>query len=783
MNIKCAETVKKPGCLGKMRPIKSLIKIMVLVSFVNLGCGHKNQSETTFKVTETFSVSSMGYGGGLLISGKNNSTGETFTESLINGLQFSVLLNKGNWVISAVGWKSSKIFDGDPECAKVDAKLSNEKEIVSLNMSSANCADSFFSRGELYQNKPKKIGLITTCNTFFNGEPNPTDKISEKIVNNSTPENFCDDPYFPLDLKSKVKGIKIFSINKKIHEKNSNFGFSSSCLKSSSGSSIIYPSSNGFYNLILPVGNVPLGIGTYEDENCTDPIARYPFKNGLMAGDSDEFDHLLLNSTTTPNNLRLIIPSNDLKRALSPLSALVPSIRKKTGNILDIFVTQPSNLGGNDYQIPINTEALILEDEKSCQNIVTNTYYACQEIAGKTVIKIKIDPPSIYGTGNGSFNIYTTHSPTKTYKVLIDTSRARTEVIGLVMKLIGHKGDDKTSRFFLIGENENHYGFLYEIRNMFHASGAGGVLSLKNKEETFKEACLNLVQDKTVSIYEKEIKSYKSYRVVIGNDVKNNNPSKFICSNDDPNPLYCTDDSKFDKRLTIFDIINSSIKPIFAIEFNCTNRMGRLEMRSYHSNNNSELELNEMILNWNTQESQHERFDVIQWTKRIMTEDLRSEERSMARVFKNGDDDFEGAYFLYQNNQNSNSSTFNEMIKFERFESYDSGTTLRVLSPPCCDRKDQISSQRLDIFKSSSTQISTLLNQEPKNNKASFYFTLNSNYPGSLSLDNTSFKDLIGGSGIFENSDKIDDSLELKLKTLGESSFENKFGSNFLKNP
>ena len=750
------------------------------------GCGHKEKSKATFKVRETLSLSSTGFPGGLIISGKNLSTGTTFSQGIKDELQFTVVLEKGAWLISAVGWTSTTIFEGVPQCAKVEANLLNEQETLTLNMKSSNCTNIFFSKGLVdSQTTPhnlKKISLINTCNTFFTEEPKVTDKISSKMVTSSTSSNYCENSKIPTDLRSDVGGIKFFALNKKANEKNPTLSFSTKCLTSNSNmKSVIQLGQNGNINeLRLPVGEVPFGIITFKDTACSYPIAQFIFKDGLQIGDNNKFDHLLLDQGT--NDLRLILPANDLKRGLSPLSALAPSLKKEISGNQFLFETTPNSTISYDFRVHQGQPSIILEDEKECTDVNLTNYISCDDSNGQ--VKITINTFAL-PTGSTSTSITTNNN--KNYIVSLEPpgyDQNRSEVQGLVMKLLGHNSNDKTARFFNLWEDKNKYGYLSEIRNMFNPNGAGGVIGIKDKELTFENACLGLIEDKEVGIYNYEKGEYDTYRVILNNEVKKT-PTKFICQLNDLNPINCQNGIDFDKRLIIFDQKHSKTNPVIAIEFSCSHPVGRFESLSNDSNDILKEQVNKKIINWNTYTGSSyskQRFELVNWT-RNMTEGSLSdpihEERSMARLFKNGNAEYEGIYYEYQGSTTSAPGMF-EWIKLRRFKTSSNGTNLSFIT----SEESQASYFSLDIFNSQNTNIMQLITKSPIQEVSVNSFNPTDNYP---QLNNTTstiiFSPLTGTYGILNNSNKIDDSIDMRLSGFNTSVFNSSFENNFLTYP
>ena len=719
--------------------------LLLSVLFIIHGCGTRNQTETTLKVSNSFSITSRGYTGGLIIHGKNLSTEEKFTQSLKDGVQFTAILNKGEWLLSAIGWRGDSKFNGTPHCGKVNTKLSNEQETVYISMNSTNCGDPFFPKGEVDSEKNiKKINFIGTCDTFFEKVPLPTDTISTVIVGTTTSKDFCDDPNFPADLKSKVSSIKIFGLNKKPHELSYSFGFESDCM----GRDLNSTSTFSLKNLILPLNEIPLAIKTYEDIDCKNPIAEFMFKDGLVQGDTTEFDHLLLDDLSsstqaagTPPPLKLILPSNDLKRGLSPFSALAPSFIKVSSEVTSLYETTPPALTIYDYRIPSSQESIVLEDEEGCDKIQTPYNESCSIKNEMVMIDI--------GTNTEAKKVTITtsepNSESKRYNFHIEHpgfDQERSEAQRLIMKLIGHNADEKTARFFNVWEDNSQYGYLSEIRQMFHPESAGGVLGIKDQDKTFEDACRDIVDEKEIRFLNYEDKKDKWYKVVISNiDNDEKTPSKFLCNLTNLNPVTCSDQIILHKKMTIYNQNSSKDKPHIILKFSCTHNIGHFEILNLGDDNQNSEESLKRIINWNTDAktpSAYQRFEIITWIQGKKPKDETWENKTMARVFKTSNSDFEG--LSYELNKNNNEPEFTKSTFFKLESSTNNQNKL--------------------TFK-------TIQND----NTANYSFILNSNYP---QADLTTHNPTI----VFkppEDYVSFNDSLPFTHDILADEKFESEF--------
>lgn len=762
-----------------------LQNLFFLLSLVGLaGCGAGGQSNASLQVSRAFAMTNPNFGGGLIITGKNLTTGKSFSKGLTTTMSFRISLDKGAWLISATGWDggsaSNVPFGGTPYCGKVQQTLVGDTESVDLNVSAEECASTFFAGSHVdtisTPNSVKKLGLINTCNTFFDGAIAPTDQISTKIVAAGPgSDSFCES--VAPDLKTDVESVKIFAIDKTLVTEVLSFGFSSGCIKAGTAKSIINPASvsvpsNPYQSgtdLRIPVGGTPFAIITYKDNSCTDQVAVFPFRNGLGSGDPTKFDSLLY--THNSNDLKLILPANDLRRGLSPLAALAPYFEMYNAGSQARFATHPSSLGTAQFHSLLTTgNKAVVEGQNTCTSIGSGTYVngaSCSVVDGKAVVTYE-------GTTEGLGDFMLNGTTYYTYVDNMTFGKNRFESQKLSMEILGHDGDDSINNFFNLDKHDDKkYGFLSRAREMFLPNGAGGVIGVTNTSDTFATACLNQTSDKTISIFNFEKNALETYRVILENSVTSS-PSKFTCDNTNLDPSTCS--SSYDKRMMIFDYKVSAVAPMMVFEFNCTDLMGRMERNELEIKGAQKFE-NREIISWNTSPNSnlsYQRFEFLTWSKEFLYSsgwNQIGDFRSMARVKKTDSDNYE--IYSYKFNSRKNGANYDQMLDYKRLKT--SGTTnLQYIS-------DGVFASNASLnYVLTNSSFNSQLDRVPASENTDNMFDPNSSFPQGPSGTQLTLTSLTSD---FTNADKINDTLPLKLRSLEGTGFTNSFGTSFMTSP
>ncbi len=357
----------------------------LLSLFTLAGCGDSGKSKAKLEVSSGFLASNAGFEGGLIISGKNHTTGQIFSVDVVTGVQKQLELPKGQWTFVAVGWDggtsgggstnggttnggttnggttnggttsggttsggttsfgtSLKKFGGVPYCGTTNVLLNASSQTVELNVTPARCgSDDVFASSQFRETSGDytflQLKTLKTCNSFYDHKLglSPATKIADVLYTRSPPHNptFCTSAdKMPLDLQSKIKSFKIHAINKTPDQPEGSLGFSTSCLV---GNQDYYPSASGSGDypsattpLRLPT-KIPLAIEIFNDNACTKSVAKYVFKSGLEVEHPESFDSVF--HYTDAGNV-LLLPGTDVRRAVSPFTYLMPSFKCHDGN-------------------------------------------------------------------------------------------------------------------------------------------------------------------------------------------------------------------------------------------------------------------------------------------------------------------------------------------------------------------------------------------------------------------------------------------------------------------
>lgn len=763
--------------------LPTLIALSSLLSVVS--CGSGGQSSASLQVSRAFAMTNPNFGGGLIIAGKNLSTGKTFSKGLTTSMSLNIVLDKGTWLITATGWDggspSNVPFGGLPYCGKVTKDLSNDNETIDLSVTTAECATSFFSgaHADTAASTIKTLSLINTCNTFYDGNVFPTDVISSSVVSSgSATDSFCEN--IANDLQTKVESVKIYALNKDIKSTEPTLGFPSGCIKASTLKSRIETGSSSPANpyqsgkeLKLPVGGIPFYIVTYRDNSCAEPIARYPFKNGLGAGNPEEFDHLLL--ARNSSDIKLVLPGNDMRRGYTPFQAIMPFFKRYNSGTFQKFLTAPATVGTYKFHgIISQPNSVILDNVNTCSTVTNDGTYvtsaSCTDLGDEVQISFT---GSTEGTGSFTMNSisYGVYMANATF------GQSRYSIQRLSMELLGHDGDENIKRFYDLKNHDNDsYGALSIVRDIFSSHAAGGALGISNGANTFANECLARTADKEVSVFNWEKMQQETFRVVLSNSVIAD-PTSFTCNNTSTDESDCfTNGEIFEKRMVIYDYRVSAATPSFAMEFNCTTKLGKLEMNIVDIEGAKKDEVKQ-IVNWNTDEAsnlQYQRFERLLIGKQY--KDVGSntwiqigEHRQMARVMKTGTDDYEAWAFSF--NTHKNGSSFDQAIAYQRLKTA-STTNLNYINTTA----GMNHSNPYEILTDSANSI--LLARSPTSESGDNIFSPANVFPQGSGGTSATFNAL---STDFATADNFNDSVSFNIATLNTNAFNvNMFGTSFL---
>ncbi len=363
--------------------------ITTLLSLV--GCGSKENS-VRLEVTGSFAMTSAGYSGGLVVSGKN-SIGQRFVRTVFGGTTLNVVLPDGSWDLSVVGWDGAapsatvSPFSGVAYCGRKIINLASSDTSANVVVSKANCLNADFSGSPFVNTGAQVIHplKIVTCGSFYQDATDAT-KITAANSTSYT-SNFCNNTAHPADLRSRTKSIKIIPLHKTFDAPYTILaGANPYCLKTSSGNEGIFHLSQQ-----IPVLGLPIQIALYEDSNCMNEKSFVLFPDGLKNGYAPKFDSILDNKTADTNPAastanRLFISDNGLNRGWSPFYALMPDMKcsgAQCGAIAEGTMANTKYFDGVfdyfldvDYQGELNEakSIRILSDSNICSSVTAPAY-------------------------------------------------------------------------------------------------------------------------------------------------------------------------------------------------------------------------------------------------------------------------------------------------------------------------------------------------------------------------------------------------------------------------
>ncbi len=658
--------------------MKAFLQSLIFLPIISLvGCGTGGKTNATLEVSRGFVISTSSFGGGLIISGKNLTTGKNFTQGLSGSRELNLVLTKGKWVFSAIGWEggaNNVPFTGMPYCGKVEQEFIRDSEVVDLSVTKENCSDPYFSAGHTTTESGittfKKISIVNTCHSFFASAVTATSTVASSLVKSTTTApNFCSSLQ-ELDLQSKVLSFRISSIN--------NLGLTAAGFQLSR----CYEASAGMNNadeIRLPLNEFPFRIDIFESAGCVDQIASFPFPKGIAPGDPLSFDHLLVSNSG--GGMRLVLPASDVGRAVSPFQHLLPSITKENSTL---FPTVPTTLGIYHMRAIVGENKVVLEDDNCPATTITTTDgvqgATCTDLGEKIEIKF---------TGNNSFTSGTLVINGFTYKVKVekDAELQRFSTQRKVIELIGTDKGSEFSRFYdIYREDDEQYGVLSMVRKMFKGDGPGGVIGIQNLNTTFTQACMDAVTDKTITFFNYEKMVQESYRVIVNNN-SIGAPEPFICDADNAQnpacPMVGASPKIFDKKMILYDHKVSTINPIHVLKFNCSEFVGKMETNDVKIQNGIKEERRK-ILHWNTKilNSYLKRFEEINWIKRYNLVNgaysKTSDSREITRFLTATGSNFEIWNVLYNSRKDQATGNYFEDLVKTRMKTTTVSSVLRL---------------------------------------------------------------------------------------------------------
>lgn len=310
-----------------------------------IGCGNQEKS-VNLEVSTGMAIGSEGFSGGLVVSGKNDN-GERFVKSVFGGTKVVITLPNGTWDVSVVGWNGSApatnqpAFSGTPHCGKSIVSFGTQ-DSVTITATPANCLGSDFSGSPYLNTASTAINplKILTCGSFYNHTAAASYTKLTMANYSGTPSSFCQSSFHPRDLKSRTKSLKLIPINKELNGKfEPLLGANPYCISATS---------QGVFNITqqIPVSNLPVMVGYFEDSNCSDLKNFVVLPDGLKNGNSDRLDSLFAyvssDDSAPYTSNRLLLPESELQRGWSAFYDQMPHVKCASGFCGELFVGSSS---------------------------------------------------------------------------------------------------------------------------------------------------------------------------------------------------------------------------------------------------------------------------------------------------------------------------------------------------------------------------------------------------------------------------------------------------------
>lgn len=521
--------------------------------------------------------------GGLYIQGKNATTGEEFSVHVPSGLRKTIDLTKGEWTFQSIGWNGQTTtntpFTGTRRCGTKTQLIASDTESVTIDLNQSSCLLPEFD--------VRALSRIITCNTFYTESVSPTVKPINSLIPTTIEDNFCDtlsDKFS--DLKSKVRGVRISTLERDLGSPESSLGITSACL--SSDNSVIIPSVQAAGGLFLPFGNFPLVVQTYSDSTCSKMVAKMVFDSGLKVSHPRKFDHLLYGS-------RLFLPANEMKRALGFGQALLPSIMCAEGSLSEQCQTLPIVSAPNPYQIALGETLRLTLPGNICSQLSASAGLtaSCSYSSVSSLVTLNTQPFAqtpewIAVDGTPTYIDVISNSPAPYRSGLHATL---TEFLGPTQP-IPYTYFDPTRK-----QAVPAFGALSAPRQLLSSSGGLGLFRIIDQNATFMQNCLQSVGSEEVIFYDEQGLQLRKYRYELSNETRAVKGT-FICGASSATNSGCAA-QVFKKRLLKYDYAWSMVQPVAAMEFECDSRAGKLESQVQKMVTGVDHKENE-ILTWNT---------------------------------------------------------------------------------------------------------------------------------------------------------------------------------------
>jgi hypothetical protein len=555
------------------------------------------------------------YKGGLVFYGRST-TGKIFSSPVaynVNALnnQVDINLDFGTWTFAAVSWDggggaNQKTFEGASTCALMkDVKIDTNQATINLTLSSATCGDAEFG-----QNSPgtfKTIGIVT-CGTLWKN-------LTPTLLNSDDP-SFCNSgAALPPDFKTWA-GAAYISVPILPAPVNKNESLLVQCITLTEGKNL---STSKF----LPEKGLPIRI-ELSKEDCTQPkeiIASYDFDRGINKDYSASFDKLYFPGSSSYN---LYVLNTKSQRGISSLLDSMPSFQCDSSNpcikmpkSFAKYVEPDRYFYVKDFQQGDACSNIIPSNDSAVPGDISLAGFPisdfdntkdCEQRDGRFYIRLKSDqfdnscsasPGCVLSVNlNSTATIYDIRRSPST---LDDISAL--SAYDLIFRALGHEDTilnqlsvdskiayDSFNIFHEDNEEEEYFGMLSHIRQMFAPDAIGGLL-------------YNVTESTLAG---------KDFNFSIWDD---GTPKPFnikVESNSETIPTYINvGATKYTHKLTISRIQGGAKTPFQIIRWAYGKKIGMSEMKFVEvDTDKNEKRTNRNLFYWNTESIDDSRFEI-----------------------------------------------------------------------------------------------------------------------------------------------------------------------------
>lgn len=562
--------------------MKMTLKYLTLLTMLfSLVACQENKTSATLEVAKSFVINSSGFGGGLIISGHNLSTGQRFSRALTAGVSFSTELPNGNWKFYAMGWPNA-YMSGTPKCGHTQAELNGVPTKVGLSVTDGGCSDPVFSYGTTFS--------IRSCGAFYSW----TGSAYARVPEDTTSPTFCN------SLSDDLQGRNYLST--RIVAVNSTLG-------SADGADVFSACNPNTGPMNLPRTNVPLVLELYDAASCGGKVInRFYFPAGIANG-SGAFDSFFM----TNSGDYFVLPNNKLRRGYSPFMDILPKIACLSGECLE----QPNpGAVGRYLNSGLNSRVFISEtslNAPTCTiaSVTGGVFTSSSCYVENNIVYADINSTCGSATCSGTITVAlnaVNQAPVNLWGTTTGALQIAHRIFNAVWESVGIRtaGTNTQDFFSHFHEKDNdgprdYFGQLSEVREMLGPDGAGGVLA------SFGESCNDLLSaapvSKTITINEDG--QQKTFRVDL-----NASSVAFpgtICSSGIVSNCSSMAYENSDATILIYRLMNGTQKLIYRSHIVCDAKVGAQE--SIDEENLSSGVYRGTRIFWNTESASSSRFE------------------------------------------------------------------------------------------------------------------------------------------------------------------------------